>query len=173
MELAKAAARDIAGRVEKACTGATGSARAAEIALEPTSDLAAASRGALGADWERLSVQQRDRFSHAFKRLMRARYLGRLKRCGPLQLLVGEASPRGAAVIVRARLEHAEGSADELGLVLADSGDGPRIVDVYLGDVSVMRNYRSSFRKSIRTRGFDGLMEDLERAIAKATPDDR
>ncbi len=73
-----------------------------------------------------------------------------------------EGSETDGDVTVRTEIEQAGGFPIPLNYRLKQSGDGWKVYDISVDDISLVTNYRSSFARQIRKNGVEGLVEVLK-----------
>ena len=112
--------------------------------------------------WKAATPEQRGQFIAAFRTmlvrtyaLMLTEYRGQLLTWrDPQQRKQGE-------VVVPVKID-LPGQPIEVEYALHGSGADWRVFDVAVDGVSIVRNYRSSFRSELRRKGIDGLIASLE-----------
>jgi len=128
-------------------------------------DFRAMSRRALTTAWKKATPTQRDAFVDRFSRLLLNTYLSRVEHYSGASVRYGRLTRDGRkarldTVVVAGSLEI------PIRYRLIQRGDQWRIYDVVIEEVSLTRNYRSTFRDILRKKGFDGLLASLDRKLA-------
>ncbi len=130
--------------------------------LTETLDFRQMGKAALGAEWERRSEAERDRYVKAFEDLLRASLLRKPDiyrvdsvHYGPEKLEAG-----AGRVLTTVRSKDATTEVEYEFLTLAGQ---LRIVDYRIDGVSTVRNYRSQFAKILTKSGWSGLLDRLQK----------
>lgn len=132
-------------------------------------DLADFCRRALTGYYEKLSEPQQREYLGVCQRFFRGRYGRSLTTTTPFSLKdLKEQQLRGHAVAVSGSVRSGRDKW-RVGFVLLPTKAGLRIIDLRLDGVSMLRNYRARFRKTVRTKSLAVLLDTLKRAIAKFT----
>ncbi len=150
-------------------SGQQGEARRQAIrdAIAPHFDFRAMSQSALSVNWKKASPAQQDEFVELFKKLLEnvyivamEEYAGQTVRYGKEKLKGKRASvetfilqPSGVEtpVIYRVRLKQGEWFA----------------YDVIVEGISLVSNYRSTFRTIAKKEGMEGVLRQLKEKVAK------
>lgn len=123
------------------------------------------SRRALGRNWKKLDVDQKKEFTDLFSRLLGGVYLDRI-----MAYSDEEVSYKKEALYKRNKAEVQT-------LVAAKSGDIPihyrmilkngnwKVFDVVVEGVSLVRNYRTQFRKILQNKPPEHLLEILRKKV--------
>lgn len=164
----RAAATDFYRALHERCSGQTLPAhelyRLVDEILMPHADFASMSRWVLGKYWKRASMQQRQDFAQAFKRLLIRTYAtaARHGTADAIVYLPVRPSARPDRQVVRTEVRIA-GAADLPIHYYMHLRDGKWLVyDVRIEGVSLVSNYRSSFATEIGRLGIQGLIDKLE-----------
>ena len=130
-------------------------------------DARAFAEAALRRSWPDLSPDDRTCLVARIETLLSTRFAARIDPRAAFTLAVDSSTTRRGVVLVSTRVTvgHRQRS---VGLVLRPRGEGFGVIDVDIDGVSLLRNYRSAFSKTMRTRGLKGLIERIDRGIAKA-----
>jgi len=131
-------------------------------------DAAAFSQAALRSSWPDLSRQERTQLTELIETLLTARFAPRADPEAPFTVVVISTRLRRGKVLVRTQVNVGTKSR-AVDFVLAPRAKGFGVIDVAIDGISLLRNYRAAFSKTLRTRGFGGLLERLARSIAEAT----
>ncbi|SBT09231.1 Toluene tolerance family protein [Candidatus Accumulibacter aalborgensis] len=118
---------------------------------------------AMGRDWNKATPEQRKRLSEEFKTLLVRTYSNALTSYKnqtvsykPSKLQAGDND-----VIVRTEIVQPGSKAVPLDYALAKEGDKWKVYDVIVAGVSLVTNYRDTFRQEVRNNGIDGLIQML------------
>ncbi len=153
----------LAAMQESARSGAAARAAALEPVLRATYDYARMARAAAGRAWREADDAARAAMTEAFARYSAAVHASRFNGYDGERFEIDgtEAGPADTT-IVRTRILKRSGAAVPIGYVVADTPDGPRIVDVLLdGSVSEVAMRRSEWSAVAKARGLAGLAEAL------------
>lgn len=138
--------------------------------LSDAFDFSGMSQVMIGAEtWRTLTPEQKQRLVDAFARLAITSYAARFDGySGERFEIEGEQqTPRGG-VVVRSRIVRPADDPVDLDFVFRDAGGRWRIIDVLLGGtVSELSTRRSEYGAVLARQGFDGLIAEIERAIAR------
>ena len=126
-------------------------------------DFEAVSRRALKRYFDDLKPAQKKRFTEAFKGLVEATYLKRLKPGSDYEMLFqGEPELREGKARVRTLIKRGD-SEVEVAYLLGKRDDGVwKAYDIVIDEVSMARNYRKEFYRLFKDKGFTGLVERIE-----------
>lgn len=127
------------------------------------------SRLVLGRAWKEASPENRKRFSQAFQKLLVRTYSNALLEYSGEQLTWIEAKTgdNPNRVIQRAEVELASGQVVPMNYRMHKTGNGWKVYDITIDNISLVMNYRGSFAGEIRKNGLTSLIERLE---AKNSP---
>lgn len=122
----------------------------------------------LGQNWRKATPQQRDRFVELFTDLLEANYKGRIAEYAD-QYTDEKVDYAGE----RIKGEHAmvdtfvvtKDKRIPISYKLVQQKEEWRIYDVVIEEVSLVRNYRSTYDEILRKEGFDGLFARMVRKI--------
>ena len=131
----------------------------------PYFDFERMSRRVLGKKrWKNASAEQRARFVSAFRNLLVRTYATVLDeyRGQPLAYLDPVARKNEDEIVIPAQIELSGGQAVRFAYAMQRSGTEWKVFDVSVDGVSLVTNYRSSFRSEIARHGVDGLIDRLE-----------
>ena len=119
--------------------------------------------------WSKASEDEQKRYLDAFTRFMVANYAGRFDGySGQSFETVGEEPARSDTILVKTQLIDPGEESIELNYRMRQVGGGWKIIDVYMdGTVSELALRRSEFASVVKRDGFDGLIQALDKKIAK------
>ncbi len=134
-----------------------------EEIVAPAFDFEAITRGAVGRAWRRATPAQRRELVNQFRRLLIRTYARALLNYSGqrIRYLRPQPGPRPGRLRVRTRVAEAGGAPIPIDYSLHQKNGGWRVYDVKVDGVSLISNYRSSFRTEIRKGGIDGLIQRL------------
>ena len=131
----------------------------------PHFDFERMSRRVLGKKgWNRATAEQRARFVAAFRTLLVRTYAVMLNEYRGQPLIWRDPVPRNKddEIVVPVTIELAGGQPAQVAYAMYASGADWKVFDVAVDGVSLVRNYRSSFRSELARNGIDGLIASLE-----------
>ena len=131
----------------------------------PHFDFERMSRRVLGKKgWKTATPEQRAQFVAAFRTLLVRTYAVLLNeyRGQTLTWLDPVSGRRDGEIVVPVTIKLAGGPPARVDYAMHDSGTVWKVFDVAVDGVSLVRNYRSSFRSEIARHGIDGLIASLE-----------
>ena len=131
----------------------------------PHFDFERMSRRVLGKKgWKTATPEQRAQFVTAFRTLLVRTYAVMLNEYRGQPLVWREPVPRKKddEVVVPVTIELAGGQPAQVAYAMHGGGADWKVFDVALDGVSLVKNYRSSFRSKLARNGIDGLIASLE-----------
>ena len=133
-------------------------------------DYDALSRDSLGGEWDGLTEPQRAEFSGILKQLVQNSYRKNLRDPSgyEVQYLGTEASANGTLVKTAAQSKiNKREKPLAIEYVVSGAGDTLKVRDVITDQVSLVGNYRSQFKRMLKKKGFDGLLEQMRKQLDK------
>jgi phospholipid transport system substrate-binding protein len=131
--------------------------------LGSTYDLALMSKIAVGQNWNALSAAEQQSIVTAFARMTTATYANRFDDFAGEQFEVLQTAdqPNGDK-IVKTRIVQSDGTAVQLNYLMRNTGNGWKIIDVYLnGTISELASRRAEFGAILRSGGANALVSAL------------
>ena len=131
--------------------------------LGSTYDLALMSKIAVGQNWNALSAAEQQSIVTAFARMTTATYANRFDDFAGEQFEVLQTAdqPNGDK-IVKTRIVQSDGAAVQLNYLMRNTGNGWKIIDVYLnGTISELASRRAEFGAILRSGGANALVSAL------------
>jgi len=138
-------------------------------------DLSFMAQKAVGRrSWTKATEEEQKRYLDAFTRFMVANYAGRFDGySGQSFQTLSEEPARSDTVLVKTQLIDPTDENVELNYRMRQVGEDWKIIDVYLdGTVSELALRRSEFASVVKRDGFDGLIDALDKKIAKLAKGD-
>lgn len=126
-------------------------------------------RVAVGRHWRDLGNAQRQRLIDRFTKMSIATFAARFDGYSGQRFRVDGQRPglRGSVLVDNA-LVMSDGDSVNINYLLRESDSGWQVVDVYLdAKYSELAMKRSEYSSVIRRRGFDGLIDSIDREIGK------
>ena len=115
------------------------------------------SQRTLAVNWKKASPAVRDRFIKLFSKMLESTYMGRIEAYTNERVEYVKERIKGKKAIVDT------GNVDiPITYRLRRKGDQWLVYDVKIEEVSLIRNYRSSYGEIVRKEGFDGLLAKME-----------
>ena len=135
-----------------------------ERLILPHFDFARMSRRVIGKRWKKSSEEQRKRFVSAFRTMLVRTYSTVLNEYDGQTLTYLDPLPRKKEneVIVPVLIGRSGGNAFRVAYAMHRVESDWKVFDVSVDGVSLVTNYRSSFRSEIARHGIDGLIARLE-----------
>lgn len=135
-------------------------------------DFAYVSEQTLGEKWAKLSPKQKKDFAAALEQLVEASYLGKMRDADTADIEFGEEQTTAEGTEVHATAT-AQGSEIHLVFKLKAKPQGGWLVtDVVIDDVSLVRNYKAQFQKTLAKASIAELQAKLQKKATelKNTP---
>jgi len=135
----------------------------------PHFDFERMSRRALGKRWKEMPPEQRRRFVSAFRSMLVRTYATMLDqyRGQTLTWLDPVARKKDDEIVIPVQINLSASQPARVAYLMHGNGTDWKVFDVAVDGVSLIRNYRSSFRSEIARHGIDGLIDRLEARNAK------
>ena len=130
----------------------------------PYFDFERMSRRVLGKRWKTVAPEQRIRFVSAFRSLLVRTYATMLNEYRGQTLTWLDPMPRRKddEIVIPVRVGLTGGRAVRVAYAMHGKGKDWKVFDVAVDGVSLVTNYRSSFRSEIARDGIEGLIARLE-----------
>lgn len=119
---------------------------------------------AVGKDWRQATPAQQKALSDEFRTLLVRTYSNALTAYKnqtidykPLKLAAGDTD-----ATVRTEIKQPGAKPIGINYVLEKTGNGWKVYDVVIADVSMVTSYRDQFRQEIAANGIDGLLKSLQ-----------
>jgi phospholipid transport system substrate-binding protein len=119
----------------------------------------------LATSWRTASPEQRERFIHLFRELLERTYLSAMDRYDNQQVRMGRERQKGNLAVVQTFITSANNEVP-VSYKLRLRNDEWFAYDVTVDGISLVGNYRTSFRNLVKQKGMDGLLSDLEEKVA-------
>jgi len=124
-------------------------------------DYHAMAQRALAVHWKKATPKIRDRFTELFSKTLESTYLGRIEAYTDERVEYVKERIKGNKSIVDTKIVTANTDIP-VTYRLHRSGDKWLVYDVKIEDVSLIRNYRSTYGEIVNNEGFDGLLAKME-----------
>ena len=143
----------------------------AEQRLVSQFDFTAMTRLATGRAWRQATDAQKKALENAFRTLLVRTYTTALSQVTGNYAVEVKPAVTGAGdsdVVVKTLVKGADRPPVPIDFRLARAGEGWKVYDVVVENLSLVTNYRSSFQHEISRSGIDGLIKAIEDKNAKA-----
>ncbi len=129
-------------------------------------------RSAVGPQWRGASAEQRTRLQAEFKTLLLRVYAGALSELRDQRVEITRTQPvSGSSQVIVQSEVRGRGEPIKLDYRLDKQGDAWKIIDVNVGGLWLVLNYRTQFAQELGRGGIDGLINSLverNRSAAKS-----
>jgi phospholipid transport system substrate-binding protein len=129
----------------------------------PHFDFARASAIAVGPQWRRATPAQREAFTGQFEMLVVRTYSNALAayRDQVIAVLPAHMNAEDTEVTVRSQVKQSGTAPITLDYTMERMGDDWKVFDIAVDGMSLVSNYRTTFRQTIDQQGMDGLIAAL------------
>jgi phospholipid transport system substrate-binding protein len=138
----------------------------------PSVNFEVATRSAVGPQWRGATPEQRTRLQTEFKVLLLRLYSGALQQVKDQSVEVTKTLPvQGSTQVVVQTEVRGKGEPIKLDYRMDKFGGAWKIIDVNVGGIWLVQNYRSQFAEQLSKGGVDGLINSLverNKAASKA-----
>jgi phospholipid transport system substrate-binding protein len=136
--------------------------------IEKVFDFTELSKRTLGRDWKKMSAEQQKEFVKLFKQLLQGVYADRLLAYSDQKVIFDQEKmlKKGRAE-VQSYLQTSDGKKIPLFYRLTDKSGSWKVYDVIIEGVSMVKNYRTQFRKILAKDSPDKLIEILRDKVNK------
>jgi len=134
------------------------------IIVRPRFDYRAMSQVILATNWRKASEQQQERFIYLFRDLLEHTYFSAMDSYTGETVRMGREKVDGNRAVVQTYLA---GTSKEVPVnySMRLKNEDWFAYDVSVDGVSLVSNYRTSFRNLVREKGMDGLLQELEKKV--------
>lgn len=134
------------------------------IIVRPRFDYRAMSQIILAQNWKNASQEQQNRFIYLFRDLLENTYFSAMDKYTGETVRMGQEKMEGKRAVVQTYIATSSKEVPvNYNMRLKD--DDWYAYDVSVDGVSLVSNYRTSFRNLVREKGMDGLLQELERKV--------
>jgi phospholipid transport system substrate-binding protein len=128
----------------------------------PSVNFEVATRSAVGPQWRTATPDQRSKLQAEFKTLLLRLYAGALAQVKDQTVEITKTTPvQGSTQTIVQSEVRGKGEPIKLDYRLDKSGEAWKIIDVNVGGIWLVQNYRSQFANEITKGGLDGLINTL------------
>jgi len=135
-------------------------------AIAPHFDFRTMSRSTLSVNWKDATPTQQDEFVELFKKLLENVYIVAMEEYGGQTVRYGKEKTDGKRASVKTFILQPTGVETPVIYRLRLKQDKWSAYDVIVEGVSLVSNYRSSFRTIARREGMEGLLSKLREKVA-------
>ncbi len=147
--------------------------RMADEIFLPHVDMSRVSSLVLGRNWRKTTPRQKDAFTREFKRLLVRTYATAMRELGnwEVRFQPRRTRPDERHALVQSQILRPGAQPLAVDYQLHRSKGNWLAYDVKIEGISLVTNYRSSFRRLVRQKGIDGLIEELAAMNASKDPE--
>ena len=128
----------------------------------PSVNFEVATRSAVGPQWRTATPEQRSKLQAEFKTMLLRLYAGALTQVKDQTVEITKTQPvQGSTQTIVQSEVRGKGEPIKLDYRLDKSGDAWKIIDVNVGGIWLVQNYRSQFANEITKGGLDGLINTM------------
>ncbi len=127
-------------------------------------DFETMSQWVLGPSWRKAEAVEKSRFMDLFSDLLEATYLGRIEAYTDEKVFYAGEKIEGDRALIDTFVRTA-GADIPISYKLVRRGDQWLVYDVVIEEISLVRNYRSTYNEIIRREGMSGLFTKMEEKI--------
>ncbi len=136
------------------------------VLIEQRFDFRTMSQFALSIEWRNATPAQRDDFVQRFTRMVESSYLGRLEQYSDQKVDIRDERLRGGKAVVKTVIV-TKNVDIPIDYKMHRTADDWRIYDVQIEGVSLVRNYRDSYRTIAKNEGISGLLKRMDEKLAE------
>ena len=137
--------------------------------IEHVFDFKELSRRTLGKQWKKMSAGQRTEFVKLFKQLLQGVYADRLLAYSDQKVIFDkEIMLKKGRAEVQSYLQTSDGKKIPLFYRLTDKSGSWKVYDIIIEGVSMVKNYRTQFRKILAKDSPEKLLEILRDKVKKS-----
>ncbi len=120
----------------------------------------------LATNWKSATVEQRRRFTDLFAEILEQTYMGRIEAYTDEKVEYGDVKTKGKSALVETSIVTSSVTIP-IHYKLTQEGPEWKVYDVVIEEVSLVRNYRDTYREIVKKDGFDGLFAKMEEKISE------
>lgn len=128
----------------------------------PHLDFHSMSQTVLGKHWSSASQSDQQSFASEFRKLLVRTYGTALLNYSGQPIQYSPAKESGDYAVVQTKVPSSGGAPVAIDYRLNQRGGGWKVVDIKVGGVSLVSNYRTSFASKVSQIGIDGLIKELK-----------
>jgi phospholipid transport system substrate-binding protein len=136
--------------------------------IEKVFDFKELSRRTLGREWKKMNAEQQKEFVQLFRELLQGVYADRLLAYSDQKIMFDkETMLKKGRAEVQSYLQTSDGKKIPLFYRLTDKSGSWKVYDVIIEGVSMVKNYRTQFKKIIAKDSLEKLLEILRDKVNK------
>jgi phospholipid transport system substrate-binding protein len=136
--------------------------------IETVFDFKELSRRTLGKHWKKMSAGQRTEFVELFKQLLQGVYAERLLAYSDQKIIFDkEIMLKKGRAEVQSYLQTSDGKKIPLFYRMTDKSGSWKVYDIIIEGVSMVKNYRTQFRKILAKDSPEKLLQILRKKVGK------
>lgn len=121
---------------------------------------------ALAKNWGARSPEERKEFTRLFRDLLERSYAAKIESFGGGEIRYEDEIVKGKYALVKTKvMQH--GKFVSLDYKLIKENGEWKVFDFIISGVSMIRNYRTQFTKTLKNKSFKELMENLEQSVGQ------
>ncbi len=129
-------------------------------------DFVIMSQRTLGQHWKKATAQEQNEFVRLYSDLLEASYIGRIEAYSDETVDYNSEKIDGDRAVV-VTVVHSRNTDIPIEYRMVKQGDDWFAYDVVVEDISLIKNYRSSYGEIVRKEGYAGLFERMREKIAE------
>ena len=134
--------------------------------IRPRFDFRVMSQGVLGVNWRRATETQKRRFIDLFSELLKSTYVSKIEQYTNERVAYGDERIEGDRAVVETRIVTQSTEIPIIYRMIRKDGEW-KVYDVVIENVSLVRNYRSTYDEIARKQGIDRLLQRMEEKLAE------
>lgn len=119
---------------------------------------------ALAENWGPRSLEEKKEFTQLFKDLLERSYAQKIETFRGDEIRYEDEIIKGKYALVKTKI-HQHGKFVSLDYKLIKENGSWKVYDFIISGVSMIRNYRTQFTKTLQDKSFDDLIKDLEETM--------
>lgn len=127
-------------------------------------NVASMSQRTLGSYWQGASVEQRQRFSDLFVKVLEGTYLNRIGEYSDGEVKYLKQRVKGNKAIIDTEIVSGDLTVPVQYKMIYEN-DSWQVIDVVIEGISLIRNYRANYGEIIRKDGYEGLFALMEQKV--------
>ena len=137
-------------------------------AIVPYFDFRAISQSTLGLNWKKATPEQKDRFVVLFRELLENTYIVAMEEYSGETVRYDKEKVRGRRASVEIFIKQPAGPEIPMVYRMRLKQEKWLAYDVLIEGISLVSNYRKSFRQIIEKEGMEGLLDKLKQKVGTA-----
>lgn len=133
--------------------------------INPKFNFTEMSRRSLGANWNEISTDQQQEFTHVFSELLARTYLSKIETVKPGMVKIDSESVNPPKASVKTTVT-SKGDNFPIEYKMSFEDGRWQVYDVVIENIGLIGNYRNEFSGIIRKEKFEGLMSRLRQKVA-------